>query len=62
MNTKEGVDKCAKIVEGKVASGAKVGSDSIVEEQSIEDEGISSAFTQGKENDARNDGFEVVWC
>ncbi len=61
MNTKQGVDKCAKIVEGKIESGAKIGSDSIIEGQSIEDEGIST-FAHRNDSDVGKDGFEVVWC
>ena len=60
MNTKQGVDKCAKIVEGKIESGAKIGSDSIIEGRSIEEE--ISTFAHGNDSDVRNDGFDVVWC
>ena len=61
MNTKQGVDKCAKIVEEKMESGAKIGSDSTIEGQSIVDERIST-FVSRNDADVRNDGFEVVWC
>jgi hypothetical protein len=62
MSTKQGIGKCAKIEEGKIGSETKVTADSIIESQSIEDDGNSSGFVHGNDSEDRSDGFEVVWC